>query len=568
MPNSRFAEQRRVPLPGSERQPFSTEGNPRLPFANPPSKAPQGAPPSDRVTVSVIVRRKTPIDPSRFGPGHQPISREQFDQMHGADPQSIDLVKQFAQEYNLQVEPDLAPGRCTVHLSGSVADMQRAFGTSLESRETNYGRLRVRQGPLTLPEELSGHVTAVLGLDDRPQAKPHFRVAVPKASNVSYTPVQVANFYNIPRTGGAGETIGIIELGGGFVQADIQTYFSGLGLPVPTVTAVSVDGGTNSPGDPNGADGEVMLDIEIAGAVAPGAAMAVYFAPNTDQGFLDAITSAIHDTTHNPGVISISWGGPESSWTQQTLTAMDQACQAAAALGVSITVAAGDNGSTDGVTDGANHVDFPGSSPHVLCCGGTKLQGSGTSISSEVVWNELASNEGATGGGVSNFFPKPTWQANAKVPAPTASAGGRGVPDIAGDADPSTGYSVRVDGQTLVIGGTSAVAPLWAGLITVANATNKGRAGFINPPLYAANESSTFRDITSGNNGAFKAGPGWDACTGLGSPNGPAVISALKSGTPNPAPAPTPTANADAHPDAGTPRRRQTPQAPQPSLTP
>jgi kumamolisin len=198
---------------------------------------------------------------------------------------------------------------------------------------------------------------------------------------------------------------------------------------------------------------------------------------------------------------------------------------------VTITVAAGDNGSTDGVTDGANHVDFPASSPHVLACGGTTLEGSGTTITSEVVWNETAANEGATGGGVSDSFPLPTWQANANVPAPSGSGGGRGVPDVSGDADPATGYTVRVDGQTLVIGGTSAVAPLWAGLIALANAANGTTAGFINPTIYAASGKSAFRDITSGNNGAFNAGAGWDACTGLGSPVGAAIVKLLSPKT-------------------------------------
>jgi kumamolisin len=237
----------------------------------------------------------------------------------------------------------------------------------------------------------------------------------------------------------------------------------------------------------------------------------------------------VHDTTNKPSVISISWGGPEPSWTTQASTALDVACQAAAAVGVTITVACGDDGSTDGGT--GNNVDFPASSPHVLACGGTTLKGSGTTISSEVVWNELAIGEGATGGGVSTLFPLPAWQQSSKVPASTTSAGGRGTPDVAGDADPSTGYEVRVDGQTTVIGGTSAVAPLWAGLIALANQQNGVAAGFVNPALYAAGAKGAFRDITQGNNGGFSAGPGWDACSGQGSPVGSAIIALLGAGS-------------------------------------
>ncbi len=343
--------------------------------------------------------------------------------------------------------------------------------------------------------------------------------------------MQVGQLYQFPQGATAkGQTIGIIELGGGYRTADLTAYFKGLGQTAPKVIAVSVDKGKNSPGNASGADGEVMLDIEVSAAVAPGANIVVYFAPNTDQGFIDAIGTAVHDTTNKPSVISISWGAPESSWTAQALSALDAACQSAAALGITITVASGDNGSTDGGT--GNNVDFPASSPHVLACGGTKLVGSGSVISSEVVWNEQASGEGAGGGGVSNVFPLPSWQASAKVPAPSVSGGGRGVPDVAGDADPVTGYQIRVDGQNMVIGGTSAVAPLWAGLIALSNQQNGKSAGFLQPQIYAAKGASAFNDIVSGNNGAFSAGPGWDACTGLGSPIGGKLIALLGASSP------------------------------------
>jgi len=296
---------------------------------------------------------------------------------------------------------------------------------------------------------------------------------------------------------------------------------------------VSVDHGKNHPtGNPDGPDGEVMLDIEVVGAIAPQAHIAVYFAGNTDAGFLDAITTAIHDTTNKPSVISISWGGPESSWTQQSMTAFDSAFQDAATMGITVCVASGDSGSSDGVTDGANHVDFPASSPNVLACGGTNLQIANNATAAETVWNDGAQG-GAGGGGVSSFFPLPAWQDGLQA---TLTAGGtsaltnRGVPDVSGDADPETGYTVRIDGTATVIGGTSAVAPLWAGLIARINATNGTPAGFINPRLYAT--PSALNDITQGNNGAYAASPGWDACTGLGSPNGAQVAAVL-------APAPT-----------------------------
>jgi kumamolisin len=270
-----------------------------------------------------------------------------------------------------------------------------------------------------------------------------------------------------------------------------------------------------------------MLDIEVAGAVAPGASIVVYFAPNTDAGFRDAVSQAVHDAKNKPSVISISWGGPESAWTTQSMTAFDEALQAAAAMGVTVCVASGDDGSSDGVDDSADHADFPASSPHALACGGTNLQASGTSITSEKVWNNGA-NGGAGGGGVSSFFPLPSYQEGLNVALTQGGARPlqmRGVPDVCGDADPQSGYEVRVDGHDTVIGGTSAVAPLWAGLIARINAAKASPIGFINPALYS--HPGALRDITQGNNGSFAAAVGWDACTGVGSPNGQKVADAV-----------------------------------------
>jgi kumamolisin len=226
-------------------------------------------------------------------------------------------------------------------------------------------------------------------------------------------------------------------------------------------------------------------------------------------------------------VISISWGGPESSWTSQSMTAMDSAFQAAATMGITVCIASGDNGSSDGVSDGADHVDFPASSPFALGCGGTSLRGTGTKITSETVWNDGAEG-GASGGGISSFFATPTWQSGLSALTTAGQSSPltmRGVPDVAGDADPETGYAVRVDGSDTVIGGTSAVAPLWAALIACINASQGKAAGYINPQLYQTPKD--LRDVTSGNNGDFAAQAGWDACTGLGSPNGGLLASLL-----------------------------------------
>jgi kumamolisin len=302
-----------------------------------------------------------------------------------------------------------------------------------------------------------------------------------------------------------------------------------LGISAPAVRPIGVDGGSNAPtGSADGPDGEVELDIEVAGAVAPGAKIGVYFAPNTDQGFIDAVTTAVHDTNLRPSIVSISWGGPENSWTAQARNSLSSACQDAATMGVTVFVASGDGGATDGESGGALTVDFPSSSPYVVGCGGTKLALNGSTITSEVAWNDLAADEGASGGGVSEVFAVPSFQSGAKVPDAPNGFKGRGVPDVAGNADPASGYKVLVDGASTVIGGTSAVAPLWAGLFARINQLVGKPAGFLNPILYSASATGAFRDITSGNNGGYSAGPGWDACTGLGSPRGAALLAVLK----------------------------------------
>jgi len=408
--------------------------------------------------------------------------------------------------------------------------MSQAFGTDLHRYDYPGGSYRGREGPVFVPEGLSRIVEAVLGLDDRPQLRPHFRaleVAGPDAARpAAFQTPAIAQLYRFPAGTGRGQCIGIVELGGGYTTTDLQAYFRQLGVTAPRVLAVSVDGGRNAPGDP--ADVEVALDIEVAGAIAPAAIIAVYFAPNTDQGFVDAISAAVHDNVNNPSVVSISWGNPEARWTRQGMQALNRACQDAAGLGVTICCASGDGGSGDGVTDGRAHADFPASSPNVLGCGGTHLEGANGRITKEVVWN---SSSGATGGGVSDAFALPTWQASARVP-PSANRGGhvgRGVPDVAGDADPATGYTIFVQGKSSTVGGTSAVAPLWAGLVALLNQGLGHRVGFVNPYLYRAGARSGFFDITVGTNGAYRAKRGWDPCTGLGSPNGTALAADLKS---------------------------------------
>jgi kumamolisin len=523
-----------VPLPGSDRQPLAG--------AQPGSDLDQ----STQIEVTLVTRRREAL-PAEMVTGPETISRDEMAAQHGTDPADLALIRDVLGRFGLTVTgADAGARRVTV--AGPISAFSQAFGATLRQVSAPHpmangglAQHRYRVGGLHVPAELDGVVLAVLGLDDRPQASPQIRrapgieaAAAGPAAPTSYTPLQVAQAYNFPAgTDGTGQTIAIIELGGGFGANDLDSYFSGLGIAAPSVTAVGVDGGSNAAGqDPQGADGEVLLDIEVAGAGAPGASQVVYFAPNSDRGFVDAVTTAVH-ASPTPTVVSISWGQSEDSWTGQARTALDQAFADAAALGVTVTVAAGDNGSGDRGTDGQAHADFPASSPHALACGGTSLRVNTATgvVSAETVWND-GSGGGATGGGVSDTFGLPDWQAPAGVPGQAGSGqAGRGVPDVAGNADPATGYQVLVDGQSTVVGGTSAVAPLWAALICrLAQATGKS-FGLMQPLLYAGVSAGTttagFRDITQGNNGAYTAGPGWDACTGLGVPDGAALVTRL-----------------------------------------
>jgi kumamolisin len=290
------------------------------------------------------------------------------------------------------------------------------------------------------------------------------KTATPASLNVS----QVAAAYGFP-TGSAtghGVTVGLIELGGGFVTGQLSAF---LGF-TPNLTAVPVGSGSNTP-DNNGADGEVQSDIIMVAQVAPQAAIRVYFAGNDDDDFLAAITQALSECN----VVSLSWGGPESSWDDATMRQFEAAIAAGKAKGVPFFVAAGDSGVDDGT--GTPTVDFPASSPSSIAVGGTTLvlKADGTRAL-EYLWDDDPTSN-ATGGGVSAVFP------------------GRIVPDIAGNADPDTGYNVSVDGQAQVIGGTSLPTPLFAGLYALLYELAAGPVDFLG--LITTNLNASF-DATLG----------------------------------------------------------------------
>ena len=405
--------------------------------------------PNQTATISLYVKRKA-ASPE---PGQaEVIGRAAMKHEREAAMAAVFArIADFAKSHNLTVvESD--PARRLVKVSGKISDLSAAFGAKLALYKHASGTFRGRTGVLTAPSDIADDLEAVLGLDQRPIATPKLVKPAAAAANVSFLPNAVAALYGFPEMGkGAGECVAIIELGGGVSDSDTQAAFQAMGIPAPKVIAIGVSGGVNQPGkDPN-ADGEVALDVQVAGGAAPNATFAVYFAPNTDQGFVDAITQATHDTTNKPSVMSISWGSPESQWTAQAITAMTSAFADAAQAGVSVFAASGDNLATDGLTDGKPHVDFPASSPWVVGCGGTALQVAGATLTGEHVWNN---NGSGTGGGVSDLFAVPAYQTGVKIPAESHTShkkhggtGGRGVPDVAAEADPATGYRVIVDGK-------------------------------------------------------------------------------------------------------------------------
>jgi subtilase family serine protease len=484
-------------------------------------------PGAERIEVSIYLepRNSNPTDRSAAADPRADLASLRATQ-HAGD---FKLIQEFANDHGLSVIAT-EPVKRLVKLGGTATQFQAAFQTTLGLYQDGNLTFRGRSGSLKLPAELHPVVESVLGLDSRPAAQPRLLIRPAAAVSASFLPNNVAKLYAFPTSvTGKGQCIALVELGGGFTPSDTTAAFKAMGLAPPTVIAVSVDGGKNTPSPDDGADGEVALDIQVAGGGAPGAKIAVYFAPNTDAGFVDAITSAVHDATNRSSVISISWGSAESNWTQQAIQSMNTALQDASILNVSVFVASGDNLSTDGVADGKAHVDFPASSPWAIGCGGTSIAVSGTSITSETVWND---GDSGGGGGISDSFPVPDFQKSAHLP-PSVNDGKtrRGVPDVAGDAAPGTGYRIIVSGQTQVVGGTSAVAPLWAGLTALINEGATTPVGFFLPFLYA--NGTLLRQITQGNNipsGSdlgYAAGPGWNACTGLGVPNGESLFAAL-----------------------------------------
>jgi kumamolisin len=501
---------------------------------------------------------------------------EEFSRKYGAAPEDIAAVEAFARDYDLKVEEVDGP-RHLIKLSGTVQAVCAAFGVVLRYYQHANGTSLGHRQEISLPAELDHLVDAVLGLDHFPTGQcqlPAFEVTVNAGGPpqiTGYTPLELEKLYNFPTDlDGAGECIAILALGGGFDPDVLQSYFTYLGLPMPDISWVSADAGNDYNPD-NRLTHEIMVDIEVAGAIAPGARIVVYFGPT--DGYIRTLHTAVNDATNNPSVISISFSSPEILMTAPELKLYDRLVRDAALKGMSICAASGDTGSNIcaskaqsplGFVNNLALTNFPPSNPGVLGCGGTFMTTAVGQIGSEVAYNALGwlfsadptdnnlpSNWGATGGGVSIIYPLPSYQERVDVdgatnhrvvfdpsivreklrsPVPVPPRG-RGVPDVAAH---SIGYKVLIKGTApndlTLSGGTSAVTALWAGLIARLNQGLKQRLGFLHPILYNDLSPGALRRITRGSNGAYEARPDlqWNACTGLGVPNGSELLRQLK----------------------------------------
>ncbi|WP_371517838.1 protease pro-enzyme activation domain-containing protein [Kitasatospora sp. NBC_01300] len=464
------------------------------------------------------------------------LTPEQFTARFGPTQAAVDQVKTYLAAQGLTVT-EVSANRQVVSAHGTNAQISQAFGT----HESSYVDPQLQRAffandaAASVPADLADVVQGVSGLDNHAVRKnrlakpnsvtPHTASSTPSG----FGPSQYDGAYNLNKTGadGTGTTVALWEFDG-YSSSNLTTYDSQYGLSGPAVSTVSVDG-ANYDSAPGGGQGEVELDSEIVRGAAPKATQLVYEAPNSDQGEIDMANKIVAD--NQVSVISISWGSCEPDTTAASMTAVDNAFKQAAAQGISIFSASGDDGSRDCTrsTSGSSvkAVDFPASSPHQTGVGGTNLQVSGTSYSSESAWS-------SAGGGVSTVFGKPTWQTGTGTGTGTM----RTVPDVSSNADPASGFAIYTAGSWQVYGGTSAAAPLWAGYAAQFNQKAKAAGqpvlGEANPKLYAvansSNYSGAFHDVTSGSNQDFPAGTGYDQVTGWGTPIADGLTTALLGG--------------------------------------
>ena len=482
------------------------------------------------------------------------MTREQLAHEYGSDPKAVQTIESFAKEHGLVVTRN-EPASARMGLAGTADNIDAAFGVTLMDYENpKLGAFHARTGPVNVPSEVGDAITGVFGLNNHRVLHRGFRPAHHLAPQMAtparswFIPTELGPVYDFPNANAQKQCIGLLEFGGGVDTSDVASYFSQIGSPAPSVQVIAVDGVSTDPSSDPNSTGEVMLDIDVAGALGAGAKLAVYFSTFDEKGLVDCLSKVINDSTNDPSVVSISWGWDENQkfnnegviWSPAAIDHCNQSFLAAAQLGITVCVSTGDDGSEAQMKDGLAHVNFPATSPYVLAVGGTTLHvrkpAKGASQVTETVWNG-GTSDGGTGGGVSDITPCPTWQTGKVVPSINPGHfAGRAIPDVAADADPATGYLTMSGGKMQVVGGTSASSPLWASLIARINASLGARVGNFNALLYSKfGPGGVLRDITSGDNdvegllhGQYPAGKGWDACTGWGVPDGQKLLEAFE----------------------------------------
>lgn len=518
-----------------------------------------GTPDADEViTVTVTVRGPAP--PGADAHPAPALSRSRFEALYGARQDDLDQVSDVLGGRGMTV---LDTSRLTrsLRVEGPITAMEGTFGVDLGRYRTSGGEeFRGRAGAVTLPPALSEIVTGVFGLDLRRVAERKSAPPSDGADDTAVTPPDLERLYRFPAGDASGRRVAIAEFGGGYFPDDATQFclMHGRPDPVPTLSVIPVgyqpltlEALKKLPESELIRQAvlaaECMLDIEIVAALCPGAEIAVYYAPFTEAGWIDLLGRVVSDP---PSVaLSVSWGMREDAahgLSQAGLDAISLRLATAAALGVTVCVASGDDGSGDNAKDDSVHVAFPAASPFVLGVGGTMLSGG-----KEVAWREgpgtrfapdgSATNGGASGGGISTIFPRPKWQ-DVRVEPPVArDFDGRIVPDVSAIAS-VRGYNMIFNGQPVRSGGTSAAAPVWASLITRATAAAGGSQRFLTPVLYGpAREAGPLgravcNDITAGTNVSepqpgvgYSAQPGYDAVTGWGTPDGVALVESLQA---------------------------------------
>lgn len=509
-------------------------------------------------TVVLAARQELPSVHSAELSGLPHLSHAELRKSYGSNTKAARLVESFAKTFDLRIVEN-AEQRRNMRLCGRSEDVARAFGTKFGEFNLDGHTFFAPTRPLNVPKDWEGLIEAVLGLHSSRHASPRRRSAVHGSGGAARLPDLARAYAFPPGFEGSGETIGLIEFGGGFCLEDIEQFCSRLGISAPRISVVEVGGGANRPASSHAvhefldvANGklslaakteqsdpfiaaqctvEVTMDLEILVALAPAAHIVVYFASGDEQGLYHALNRAVHDEQHRPGILSVSWSLPEHTLSASELRAVEGVLQEAAHLGITVCASSGDGGALNGSTDGKPSVNYPASSPHCLACGGTSGKVDAAGIPEEVVWNSSHFGfKGASGGGVSERFHVPAWQDDADIPVGPEGKAGRGVPDVAGLADPRHGCEMLIAGRTFASAGTSAVAPMWAALIARLNQALGTRCGHLHPHLYGVGKEgrSGLHRVIQGDNGTYHARNGWSACTGYGTPRGNELLAHLQ----------------------------------------